>query len=216
MMISAMPWSKRELPGVDEGARTRADLGGGLYDALGVIEAEVEELSVGVEPVAGFGIVDLALHDVDEEADDFPAVVGLLAYDFGEGWLLVFDFGLGFCGEHMFYGNGSGRLGSTGEWRGVGWLRKGQERPQTCAAAGRHEHDGIPACKYVVDDIFLERQKAIMPKAGFQDLGNAGVAPKSLGRKRHDYGTPLYAKPNNSQPRLPHRSQQRGRTFAAQ
>ena len=33
------------------------------------IEAEVEELSGGVEAVAGFGIIDLALHDVDEETD---------------------------------------------------------------------------------------------------------------------------------------------------
>ena len=44
-----------------------------------------------------------------------PAVVGLLADDVGEG-LGVF-FGLLFRGEHMFYGNGCGRLGSMGEWR---------------------------------------------------------------------------------------------------
>ena len=58
----------------------------------------------GVEAVAGLGVIDLALHDVDEEADYVPAVVGLLADDVGEG-LGVF-FGLVFCGEHMFYVNG--------------------------------------------------------------------------------------------------------------
>ena len=50
------------------------------------MEAEVEELPGGVEAVAGFGIVDVALHDVDEEADYVPAIVGLLADDVGEGF----------------------------------------------------------------------------------------------------------------------------------
>ena len=74
----------------------------------------------GVEAVAGLGVIDLALHDVDEEADYVPAVVGLLADDVGEG-LGVF-FGLLFCGEHMFYDNGCRRLGSRGDGgeRGVG------------------------------------------------------------------------------------------------
>ena len=79
-------------------------LGGGLDDALCAIEAEVEELPCGVEAVAGFGVIDLALHDVDEEADYEPAVVGLLADDVGEGYGDFF--GLVFCGEHMFYDNG--------------------------------------------------------------------------------------------------------------
>ena len=54
----------------------------------------------GVEAVAGFGIIDLALHDVDEETDYEPAVVGLLADDVGEGFGIFIV--LGFCGEHMF------------------------------------------------------------------------------------------------------------------
>ena len=69
----------------------------------------------GVEAVAGFGVIDLALHDVDEEADYVPAVVGLLADDVGEGFGVFF--GLLFCGEHMFYITGCGRLGSMGKWR---------------------------------------------------------------------------------------------------
>ena len=68
------------------------------------IEAEVEELPGGVEAVAGFGVIDLALHDVDEEADYEPAVVGLLADDVGEGFGIFIV--LGFCGEHMFYSTG--------------------------------------------------------------------------------------------------------------
>ena len=80
------------------------------------MEAEVEELARGVEAVAGFGVIDLALHDVDEEADYVPAVVGLLADDVGEGFGVFF--GLLFRGEHMFYCNGCRRLGSRGEWRG--------------------------------------------------------------------------------------------------
>ena len=58
----------------------------------------------GVKAVAGLGVIDLALHDVDEETDYVPAVVGLLADDVGEGFGGFF--GLLFCGEHMFYVNG--------------------------------------------------------------------------------------------------------------
>ena len=114
-MMSAMPWSKRDLPGVDEGARTLADWEADWMTDLCAIEAEVEELACGVEAMAGFGIIDLALHDVDEEADNVPAVVGLLADDVGEG-VGVF-FGLLFCCEHVFYVNGCGGIGSTGRWR---------------------------------------------------------------------------------------------------
>ena len=80
----------------------------------------------GVEAVAGFGVIDLALHDVDEETDYVPAVVGLLADDVGEG--IVVFFGLVFRGEHMFYVNGCGRLGSRGgvAGRGVGVLAGGK------------------------------------------------------------------------------------------
>ena len=62
--------------------------------AVCAIEAEVEELSGGVEAVAGFGVIDLALHDVDEEADYEPAVVGLLADDVGEGFWDFHRFGV--------------------------------------------------------------------------------------------------------------------------
>ena len=76
-------------------------------------------MACGVEAMAGFGIIDLALHDVDEEADNVPAVVGLLADDVGEGVGVFFS--MLFCGERMFYRNGCGRLGLWGEWRGGGW-----------------------------------------------------------------------------------------------
>ena len=82
------------------------------------MEAEVEELAGGVEAVAGFGVIDLALHDVDEETDYYAAVVGLLADDVGEG--CGGFFGLLFCGEHVFYGNGCGGIGSMGGWRRMG------------------------------------------------------------------------------------------------
>ena len=45
----------------------------------------VEELTSGVELVAGFGVFELALHDVYQEADYQAAVVGFLADDVGEG-----------------------------------------------------------------------------------------------------------------------------------
>ena len=101
-------------------ARGRWWTGDGLYDRLCAMEAEVEELASGVEAVAGFGVIDLALHHVDEEADYEAAVVGLLADDVGEGFGGFF--GLVFLVEHMFYDNGCGRLGSMGEWRGGGWV----------------------------------------------------------------------------------------------
>ena len=67
---------------------------------MGVIEAEVEELPGGVEPVARFGVIDLALHDIDEETDYKPAVVGLLADDVGEGfWIFLVML---FLCEHVF------------------------------------------------------------------------------------------------------------------
>ena len=50
-----------------------------------------------------------------------PAVVGHLAYDFGEGCgALIFGFGLGFGGEHVFYCNAGRRMGSTGGVAGEG------------------------------------------------------------------------------------------------
>ena len=73
----------------------------------------------GVEAVAGFGVIDLALHDVDEEADYVPAVVGLLADDVGEGSEVVFS--LVFLVEHMFYGTGVGGWGQRGDGGDGGW-----------------------------------------------------------------------------------------------
>ena len=40
----------------------------------------------GVEAVAGLGLFEEALHDVYEEADYEPAVIGFLADYVGEGW----------------------------------------------------------------------------------------------------------------------------------
>ena len=86
------------------------DLGSISGDAgMGWGPTEVEELTGSVEAVAGLGVFEVALHEVDEEADDQPAVVGLLADDVGEGLGSVdgrFD-GLGIGGlgigcEHLF------------------------------------------------------------------------------------------------------------------
>ena len=92
--------------------------------------------------MAGFGVIDLALHDVDEEADYNPAIVGLLADDVGEGYGDFF--GLVFFGEHMFYGNGCRRLGSRGEWRGGGFvLGAAPGNPAAASVAPNHgnEHE---------------------------------------------------------------------------
>ena len=45
------------------------DVGVGVDEGLGRVEAKVEELAGGVEAVAGLGLFEEALHDVDEEAD---------------------------------------------------------------------------------------------------------------------------------------------------
>ena len=58
-------------------------------EGLGRRVAEVEELTGGVKAMAGPGTFQIALHEVDEKADDEPAVIGLLADDVGEG--LSFD-----------------------------------------------------------------------------------------------------------------------------
>ena len=87
---------------------------------MGVIEAEVEELPGGVEPVARFGVIDLALHDIDEEPDYKAAVVGLLADDVGEEWSMGVSIVLGFCGEHMFYSYRVKAVGVNGGLTGRG------------------------------------------------------------------------------------------------
>ena len=50
-----------------------------------VVEAEAEEFPGGGEPVARFEVRELALHDVDEEADGGASEVGFIADDLGEG-----------------------------------------------------------------------------------------------------------------------------------
>ena len=78
------------------------------------MEAQVEELTGGVELVAGFGVFELALHDVDEEADYDAAVFGLLADDFGEGLgFLIF-----LLREHWFYDREVHSGVSRGWWQG--------------------------------------------------------------------------------------------------
>ena len=83
--------------------------------------SEFGEFACGCDTVAHLGVFDAVEHDIVEEVDDGPAVVGHLAYDFGEGWWLIFGFGFGFGGEHVFYCNAGRRMGSTGCWRGGGW-----------------------------------------------------------------------------------------------
>ena len=51
------------------------------------IEAEVEELAGSIEPMTGPGSLQTALHDINEEANDKAAVVGLLANDVCKGLL---------------------------------------------------------------------------------------------------------------------------------
>ena len=71
-----------------ESAEIFMGLGGGgvgVDEGLGLVEAEVEELTGGVELVAGLGVFELALHGVDKESDYDAAVFGFLADDVGEG-----------------------------------------------------------------------------------------------------------------------------------
>ena len=75
-------------------------LGGAAFPALAVVAGLVpvlgdevggllvpvlHELLGRVDPVAQFGVVDPALHDVEEEVYDACAVVGLLTDDLGDG-----------------------------------------------------------------------------------------------------------------------------------
>ena len=57
---------------------------GTVNDSLGLIEAEFDEESGGVDAVAGLEVGELALHGGDEELDDEPAVLGFLGDDVGE------------------------------------------------------------------------------------------------------------------------------------
>ena len=80
---------------------------------LGLGEAEVNELSSGVEPVTGLGALEPALHGGDEEADDESAALSLLPHYLlyrgramaGRLFLLALlqvSVGVG-CWEHMSY-----------------------------------------------------------------------------------------------------------------
>ena len=53
-------------------------------ECAGVVAAELEEQSRGVDAVGGFGAVDAAFHGVDEEADDHLALVGVVSDELGE------------------------------------------------------------------------------------------------------------------------------------
>ena len=57
---------------------------GVVDDSLGLIEAELDEESSGVDAVAGLEVGELALHGGDEELDDESAVLGFLGDDVGE------------------------------------------------------------------------------------------------------------------------------------
>ena len=57
---------------------------GTVNDSLGLIEAEFDEESGGVDAVAGLEVGELALHGGDEELDDEPAVLGFLSDDVSE------------------------------------------------------------------------------------------------------------------------------------
>ena len=52
--------------------------------AWGLVVAEFDEGSSGVDAVAGLEVGELALHGGDEELDDEPAVLGFLGDDVGE------------------------------------------------------------------------------------------------------------------------------------
>ena len=58
---------------------------GAVNGGLGLVEAELDEESGGVDAVAGLEVGELALHGGDEELDDEPAVLGFLGDDVGEG-----------------------------------------------------------------------------------------------------------------------------------
>ena len=58
---------------------------GTVDDSLGLVVAEFDEESCGVDAVAGLEVGELALHGGDEELDDEPAVLGFLGDDVGEG-----------------------------------------------------------------------------------------------------------------------------------
>ena len=75
---------------------------GTVNDSLGLVEAEFDEESGGVDAVAGLEVGELALHGGDEELDDEPAVLGFLGDDVGEtGHIFYFREGSEECQRGM-------------------------------------------------------------------------------------------------------------------
>ena len=78
---------------------------GAVDDSLGLVEAEFDEESGGVDAVAGLEVGELALHGGDEELDDESAVLGFLGDDVGEGGhIFYFRDGGGGCQRGMVTG----------------------------------------------------------------------------------------------------------------
>ena len=75
---------------------------GVVDDSLGLVEAELDEESCGVDAVAGLEVGELALHGGDEELDDESAVLGFLGDDVGEiGHIFYFRAEGGGCQRGM-------------------------------------------------------------------------------------------------------------------
>ena len=98
--------NRREVPAF-AGTTGWGRVGGN--EGVGRGPAKVEEFTGSVETMAGLGIFQATLHEVDEEADNEPAVVGLLPDDVGEGLRRNGSFdklrmsGKWACYEHIFY-----------------------------------------------------------------------------------------------------------------
>ena len=75
---------------------------GAVDGSLGLVVAEFDEESCGVDAVAGLEVGELALHGGDEELDDEPAVLGFLGDDVGEvGHIFYFREDSGECQRGM-------------------------------------------------------------------------------------------------------------------
>ena len=57
---------------------------GAVDDSLGLVVAEFDEETGGVDAMAGLEVREVAVHGGDEELDDEPAVLGFLGDDVGE------------------------------------------------------------------------------------------------------------------------------------
>ena len=80
---------------------------GAVDGSLGLVVAEFDEESGGVDAVAGLEVGELALHGGDEELDDEPAVLGFLGDDVGEiGHIFYFREDGGGCQRGVVIGSG--------------------------------------------------------------------------------------------------------------